>query len=385
MKIIRLERRRFFSRGFIQGGRRRGPVAIAKSDKSAIDGGFKRCRSQYKKQRQDEGHAVPVYDEVLAKTLVKNTVGRCEIMTATFINGIKISEDIKREVAAEVESLKRRGIQPGLAVVLVGDDAASSAYVNMKARTCEQLGIYSRKLTIPSVVTTEQLLGEVGKLNEDDSIDGILVQIPLPKHVNKHAVLESVDPTKDVDGFHSANLGSLVLGHETLVACTPSGVMELLHRSNVTLEGANAVVLGRSDDVGKPQALLLMHANATVTICHSKTRNLREITRQADIIVAAIGKTALVTRDWVKPGAVVIDVGTNKVSDRAKVQQLFGNDDARLKDFEKRGYIWVGDVDERAVKEVASMITPVPGGVGPMTIATLMKNTIKAARMRRGL
>jgi methylenetetrahydrofolate dehydrogenase (NADP+) / methenyltetrahydrofolate cyclohydrolase len=326
-----------------------------------------------------------VYDEVLAKTLVKNTVGRCEIMTATFINGIKISEDIKREVAAEVESLKRRGIQPGLAVVLVGDDAASSAYVNMKARTCEQLGIYSRKLTIPSVVTTEQLLGEVGKLNEDDSIDGILVQIPLPKHVNKHAVLESVDPTKDVDGFHSANLGSLVLGHETLVACTPSGVMELLHRSNVTLEGANAVVLGRSDDVGKPQALLLMHANATVTICHSKTRNLREITRQADIIVAAIGKTALVTRDWVKPGAVVIDVGTNKVSDRAKVQQLFGNDDARLKDFEKRGYIWVGDVDERAVKEVASMITPVPGGVGPMTIATLMKNTIKAARMRRGL
>src|SRR4030095_7107454 len=331
MKIIRRERRRFFSRGFIQGRRRRGPVAVAKSDKSAIDGGFKRCRSQYKKQRQDEGHAVPVYDEVLAKTLVKNTVGRCEIMTATFINGIKISEDIKREVAAEVESLKRRGIQPGLAVVLVGDDAAASADVNMKARTGEQLGIYSRKLTIPSVVTTEQLLGEVGKLNEDDSIDGILVQIPLPKHVNKHAVLESVDPTKDVDGFHSANLGSLVLGHETLVACTPSGVMELLHRSNVTLEGANAVVLGRSDDVGKPQALLLMHANATVTICHSKTRNLREITRQADIIVAAIGKTALVTRDWVKPGAVVIDVGTNKVSDRAKVQQLFGNDDARLK------------------------------------------------------
>src|SRR5206468_2386330 len=210
-------------------------------------------------------------------------------------------------------------------------------------------------------------------------------QLPLPKHVNKHAILESVDPQKDVDGFHSANVGSLVLGHETLVACTPLGVMEVLRRSGVKIEGANAVVLGRSDDVGKPQALLLMHANATVTICHSKTRNLSEVTRQADIIVAAIGKTAMVARDWVKPGVVVIDVGTNQVSDRAQVERLFGKDEARLKDFEKRGYIWVGDVDERAVKEVAGMLTPVPGGVGPMTIAMLMKNTIKAARMRRGL
>jgi methylenetetrahydrofolate dehydrogenase (NADP+)/methenyltetrahydrofolate cyclohydrolase len=304
-------------------------------------------------------------------------------MTASLINGTKIAEDIKGEVAAEVRELKSRGIHPGLAVVLVGEDAASSAYVNMKAKTCEQLGIYSRKLTIPSSVTTDQLLAEVRKLNEDDAIDGILVQLPLPKHVQKHAVLEAVDPRKDVDGFHSANVGSLVLGHETMVACTPSGVMELLRRSNVKLEGANAVVLGRSDDVGKPQALLLMHANATVTICHSRTRNLGEVTRQADIIVAAIGKTALVTRDWVKPGAVVIDVGTNKVSDAAEVKRLFGNDETRLKDFEKRGYIWVGDVDERAVKDVASMITPVPGGVGPMTIAMLMKNTIKASRMRR--
>jgi methylenetetrahydrofolate dehydrogenase (NADP+)/methenyltetrahydrofolate cyclohydrolase len=305
-------------------------------------------------------------------------------MTASFINGTKIAEDIKVEVAAEVRDLKAQGIPPGLAVVLVGEDAASSAYVNMKAKTCEQLGIYSRKLTIPSTVTTEQLLAEVRKLNDDNSIDGILVQLPLPKHVKKHAILEAVDPRKDVDGFHSANLGSLVLGHETLVACTPFGVMELLRRSNVKIEGANAVVLGRSDDVGKPQALLLMHANATVTICHSKTRNLGEVTRQADIVVAAIGKTALVTRDWVKPGAVVIDVGTNKVSDAAEVKRLFGNDEGRLKDFEKRGYIWAGDVDERSVREVASMLTPVPGGVGPMTIAMLMKNTLKAARMRRG-
>lgn len=306
-------------------------------------------------------------------------------MTAKFIDGTKIADDIKREVAAEVALLKGRGIQPGLAVVLVGDDAASSAYVNMKAKTCEQLGIHSRKLTLPSAVSTERLLDEVRKLNEDDSIDGILVQLPLPKHVNKHAILEGVDPAKDVDGFHSANVGSLVLGHETLVACTPSGVMELLYRSGVKIEGANAVVLGRSDDVGKPQALLLMHANATVTICHSKTRNLAAITRGADILVAAIGKAAMVKSDWVKPGAVVMDVGTNKVTDRAEVERLFGNDEARLKDFDKRGYIWVGDVDERSVKEVASMITPVPGGVGPMTIATLMKNTIKAARLRRKL
>jgi len=306
-------------------------------------------------------------------------------MTGKFIDGTKIADDIKREVSAEVQILKERGIQPGLAVVLVGDDAASSAYVNMKAKTCEQLGIYSRKLMIPSAVTTEQLLAEVQKLNADHAIDGILVQLPLPKHVNKHAILEGVDPRKDVDGFHSANVGSLVLGHETLVACTPSGVMELLNRSNVKIEGANAVVLGRSDDVGKPQALLLMHANATVTICHSKTRNLAEIVRQGDIVVAAIGRTAMVKREWVKPGAVVIDVGTNKVSDRAEIQRLFGDDPGRWKDFEKRGYVWAGDVDESGVKEVASLLTPVPGGVGPMTIAVLMKNTLKAARMRRGL
>ncbi len=306
-------------------------------------------------------------------------------MTAAFINGTKIAEDIKIEVARQVEDLSRRGVQPGLAVVLVGDDAASSAYVNLKAKTCEQLGIYSRKLTIPSTVTTEELLWEVRKLNDDDEIDGILVQLPLPKQVSKHTILEGVDPQKDVDGFHSHNLGSLLLGHETLVACTPLGIMELLYRTGVEIEGANAVVLGRSDDVGKPQAALLMHANATVTICHSKTRELPKVTRQADILVAAIGKVAMVTQDFVKPGAVVIDVGTNKVADRAEVQRLFGDDEVRWKDFEKRGYVWAGDVDQRSVKEVASMLTPVPGGVGPMTIAMLMKNTVKAARIRRGL
>jgi len=306
-------------------------------------------------------------------------------MTATFIDGTRIAEDIKAEVATEVKELQKRGVHPGLSVVLVGDDAASSSYVNMKARTCEKLGIQSRKVTLPGSTQTAELMEQVRKLNEDDSIDGILIQLPLPKHVNKHAVLESVNPKKDVDGFHSSNLGSLLLGHEALVACTPFGVMTLLQRSGVNPEGKHAVVLGRSDDVGKPQAVLLMHANATVTICHSKTRNLADVVRQADIVVAAIGRTALVTGDMVKSGAVVIDVGTNKISDRAMVERLFGRDPARWEDFEKRGYIWAGDVDERSVREVASLLTPVPGGVGPMTIATLMKNTLAAARMRRGI
>jgi len=233
----------------------------------------------------------------------------------------------------------------------------------MKAKTCEQLGIYSRKLTVPGAVTTEQLLSEVKKLNEDDAIDGILVQLPLPKHVNKHAILEGVDPRKDVDGFHSHNLGSLLLGHETLVACTPLGVMELLQRSGVKIEGANAVVLGRSDIVGKPMALLLMHANATVTICHSATRDIGAHCRRADILIAAMGVAEFVKADMVKPGAVVVDVGVNRVSDPAA----------------KNGSRLVGDVDFAAVQPIAGQITPNPGGVGPMTIAMLMQNTVRAA------
>jgi methylenetetrahydrofolate dehydrogenase (NADP+)/methenyltetrahydrofolate cyclohydrolase len=310
-------------------------------------------------------------------------------MSATFINGTRIADDVKAEVAVEVQRLRSRNIQPGLAVVLVGDDAASSSYVDMKARTCGKLGITSRKIVLPSSSTTKDVVEQVCRLNEDESIDGILVQLPLPNHVDKHKVLERVDPRKDVDGFHTSNLGSLLLGFEALVACTPLGVMEMLRRSGVDLSGANAVVLGRSDDVGKPQAVLLMHANATVTICHSKTRHLAEITRQADIVVAAMGRTAMVTREFIKPGAVVMDVGTNKVSDRATVERLFGSpsegSESRWQDFNRRGYVWAGDVDERSVKEVASLLTPVPGGVGPMTIALLMKNTIKAARLRRGM
>jgi methylenetetrahydrofolate dehydrogenase (NADP+)/methenyltetrahydrofolate cyclohydrolase len=306
-------------------------------------------------------------------------------MSVTIINGTQIAEDIKAEVAIEVSQLQSQGIQPGLAVILTGDDAASSAYVDMKARSCIKLGITSRKVVLPGSSTTQDVLDQVRRLNEDESIDGILVQLPLPKQIAKHEVLEHIDPRKDVDGFHSSNLGSLLLGHEALVACTPMGVMEMMRRSGVELSGANAVVLGRSDDVGKPQAVLLMHANATVTICHSKTKHLADITKQADIVVAAMGRAAMLTRDYIKPGAVVMDVGTNKVSDRATVERLFGKDEARWRDFNKRGYIWVGDVDERSVMEVAAKMTLVPGGVGPMTIAILMKNSISAARMRRGL
>jgi len=306
-------------------------------------------------------------------------------MSAIFINGTLIADTIKNETAGEVAQLKERGIIPGLSVILVGDDPASSAYVSMKARSCEKLGIRSRKIVLSGSVTTEELIARVGELNADDSVDGILIQLPLPKHVDKHKVLESVLPSKDVDGFHSSNLGALLLGHETLVACTPLGVMELLRRSGVTIEGSHAVVLGRSDDVGKPMAVLLMHANATVTICHSRTKDVAMITRQADILVAAIGRTAMVTAGYVKPGAVVIDVGTNQVTRRDELERLFGDDPVRRADFDKRGYVWAGDVDERRAKEVASMMTPVPGGVGPMTIAMLMKNTVKAARMRRAL
>jgi methylenetetrahydrofolate dehydrogenase (NADP+)/methenyltetrahydrofolate cyclohydrolase len=306
-------------------------------------------------------------------------------MTATLIDGTKIAEDLQQEVAGDVRNFKVRGIQLGLTVVLVGEDPASSSYVNMKARTCDKLGITSRKLTFPASITTERLIDQLRRLNEDNTVDGILVQLPLPKHIDKHHVLESIHPLKDVDGFHSSNMGSLLLGKPALVACTPLGVMTLLERSGVKLEGASAVVLGRSDDVGKPQAVLLMHANATVTICHSRTRHLAEVVRQADVIVAAIGRAALVNADFVKPGAVVIDVGTNRVSDKATVERLFGEDPARWADFNRRGYVWVGDVDERAVMPIASKLTPVPGGVGPMTIATLMKNTVTAARLRRKL
>jgi methylenetetrahydrofolate dehydrogenase (NADP+)/methenyltetrahydrofolate cyclohydrolase len=306
-------------------------------------------------------------------------------MTATLIDGTRIAKEVQDEVGLEVEVLKEKGIIPGLAVVLVGEDPASASYVGMKARMCERLGMTSKKLVLPADIEESELLDRIQELNADDSVDGILVQLPLPKHIDKHKVLEAVSPVKDVDGFHSSNIGSLVLGHESLVACTPLGVLEMLIRSGVQIEGARAVVLGRSDDVGKPMAMLLMHRHATVTICHSRTRDLAGITKEADIVVAAIGRLAMVTGDFIKAGAVVVDVGTNQVTDRDEVGRLFGADSPRLEQFDKRGYIWAGDVHEREALEIASKLSPVPGGAGPMTIAMLMKNTITGARLRRGL
>ncbi|PYU30559.1 MAG: bifunctional methylenetetrahydrofolate dehydrogenase/methenyltetrahydrofolate cyclohydrolase [Acidobacteria bacterium] len=304
-------------------------------------------------------------------------------MTARILNGNTIRDQIYSELQQQIQELRGLGIRPGLATVLVGDNPASKIYVTSKIAACEQLGLGSWRFTPPATVTTEELLALVEDLNNRDDVDGILVQLPLPRQVDTKRVLEAVDPAKDVDGFHPANLGRLVSGRPGLVACTPVGVMEILRRSGATIEGANAVVLGRSDIVGKPTALLLMHANATVTICHSKTKDLPVVVRRADIIVAAMGRTAMVTPDWVKPGATVIDVGINKVTDAAQAERLFANFPQRLEQFRAKGSTLVGDVHPD-VASVAGAITPVPGGVGPLTIAMLMSNSVKAARLRRG-
>jgi methylenetetrahydrofolate dehydrogenase (NADP+)/methenyltetrahydrofolate cyclohydrolase len=303
-------------------------------------------------------------------------------LTARILNGNSIRDQIYAELRSAIEELSAAGVRPGLATVLVGENPASQMYVNSKIAACEQLGLYSERHTPPASISTEELLRLIDSLNRRDEIDGILVQLPLPKQVNTKKVLEAVDPAKDVDGFHPVNVGHLVAGRPGLVACTPVGVMEILRRSGVTIEGANAVVLGRSDIVGKPMALLLMHAHATVTICHSKTKNLPDVIRRADIVIAAMGKAGMVEPDWIQPGATVIDVGTNKITDTALAEKLFAKNPSRLEKFREKGFTTVGDVHPGAA-EVAGAITPVPGGVGPLTIAMLMSNTVKAARMRR--
>jgi len=303
--------------------------------------------------------------------------------TATILDGNKIAAQIKAEMAEQVQELAAAGLRPGLAVILVGEDPASAIYVRGKVKACEQLGIHSVELKPPASVTTEELVRTVETLNARDEIDGILVQLPLPSHVDSQKVLLTVAPEKDVDGFHPLNVGYLSTQRPGLVPCTPGGVIEILRRSKIPMEGRNAVVIGRSDIVGKPVAMLLLHNNATVTICHSKTRNLPEVARQADILVAAIGRPGFVTPDWVKPGATVIDVGINRVTDRNLFDKLFAGDAAREKSFTEKGSTLVGDVHPEAA-DVAGAITPVPGGVGPLTIAMLMANTIKACRMRRG-
>ena len=304
-------------------------------------------------------------------------------MTARILDGIKIRDTIFAELKQEIARLADVGIRPGLAAVLVGSDPASQLYVKSKIAACEQLSLNSWMHTPADSITTKELLKLVNELNHDDNVDGILIQLPLPKQVDTKRVLEAVDPAKDVDGFHPVNLGALVSGRPGLVACTPAGCMEILRRNNVQIEGANAVVLGRSDIVGKPMALLLMHGNATVTICHSKTREIADVLRRADIIVAAMGRAGYVQAEWIKPGAAVIDVGTNRVTDAGEAAKLFKNFPERMEKFRAKGNALVGDVHPDAIN-TAGALTPVPGGVGPMTITMLMSNTVKAARLRRG-
>jgi methylenetetrahydrofolate dehydrogenase (NADP+)/methenyltetrahydrofolate cyclohydrolase len=304
------------------------------------------------------------------------------------LDGIAIAAEIKTEVAAEVQRLAAQNVRPGLAAVLVGHNPASEVYVRSKVKTCEQLGIYSRMLTPPETITTDELLNLIAELNADHAIDGILVQLPLPPHIDSRRVLNAVLPEKDVDGFHPVNTGLLQQGQPALAPCTPAGVIEILKRSGIPISGQNAVVLGRSDIVGKPAAILLLAQNATVTLCHSKTRDLAAVTREADILVAAIGRAAFVTPQMVKPGAVLIDVGINRITRAEEFAAIFHSAQPdyakRQKQFAEKGSTLVGDIHPSAFLH-SSAYTPVPGGVGPLTIAMLMSNTVKAAKMRRGL
>lgn len=277
---------------------------------------------------------------------------------ATILSGKTVSARIKESMKAEVEALKAKGINPGLAVIIVGDDPASKVYVGRKEAMCTELGMHSEKYALPAETTQDDLVALVEKLNCDKAIHGILVQLPLPKHLDEKAVINTIVPEKDVDAFHPVNVGKIMIGDYDFVPCTPAGIMELIAESNVEIEGKNCVVVGRSNIVGKPMSMLLLHKNGTVTTCHSRTKNIAEITKNADILVAAVGRANFITADMVKPGAVVIDVGMNRL------------EDGRL----------VGDVDFEAVEKIAGAITPVPGGVGPMTISMLMKNTITAAK-----
>jgi methylenetetrahydrofolate dehydrogenase (NADP+) / methenyltetrahydrofolate cyclohydrolase len=305
-------------------------------------------------------------------------------MPAQILDGTKIAQEIRAEVTAKVRHFAAAGQRPGLAVVLVGHDPASEIYVRGKVKACEEVGILSEKLDPPESVTTAEMLNLIEHLNRRDEIDGILVQLPLPPQVDAKKVLLAVDPAKDVDGFHPMNVGFLSTRRPGLVPCTPAGVMEILTRSHIPIAGREAVVVGRSDIVGKPAAMLLLNANATVTVGHSKTYDLPAVCRRADILVAAIGRAGMITREYVKPGATVIDVGMNAVTDQAEFQRFFAGNAKREETFRKKGSTLIGDVHP-GVAEVAGAITPVPGGVGPLTIAMLMFNTLKATKMRRGI
>src|SRR5216110_525786 len=287
-------------------------------------------------------------------------------MAATLLDGNKIANEIRAEVAAEVRTLSAAGVRPGLAVILVGNNPASEIYVRGKVKSSEEVGIYSERLTPAENITTDELLELVLELNHREEIDGILVQLPLPPHVDSKKILMAVDPAKDVDGFHPVNVGFLSTQRSGLVPCTPAGIIEILKRSGIPIAGQEAVVVGRSDIVGKPVAMLLINGNATVTVCHSKTRDLPGVCRRADILIAAIGRAGLVTPEFVKPGATVIDVGMNRVTDASVAASLFEEGHPRLEVFPQKGAVLVGDVHPR-VADVAGALTPVPGGVGPLT------------------
>ena len=305
-------------------------------------------------------------------------------MAATILDGNKIRDQIKAELAEQIQALKSAGITPGLAAVLVGENPASQIYVRSKVKTCESLGLYSEKIELPADTTQERLLALVDSLNRRDEIDGILIQLPLPPQIDSKRVLEAVDPAKDVDGFHPINVGRLVAGTPGLVPCTPAGIIEILLRSQIPIKGARAVVVGRSDIVGKPVAMLLLHRHATLTVCHSGTLDLPAVAREGDILVVAMGKPAFVTGEFIKPGATVIDVGMNRLTSAEEIRRIYHDPSGPLRDLAAKGSVLVGDVQPEDVKEKAGAYTPVPGGVGPLTIAMLMSNTVRAARLRRG-
>ena len=305
-------------------------------------------------------------------------------MSARILDGNKIRDEIQLELLQPIAEVKRSGITPGLAAVLVGENPASQIYVRNKVKACEALGLYSAHIELSTETTTEELLKLVDDLNRRGDIDGILIQLPLPPQVDTKRVLMAVDPAKDVDGFHPMNVGNLVAGREGFVPCTPAGILEILKRSAIPIKGSHAVVIGRSDIVGKPVAMLLLREHATVTICHSRTHDLPAMARQGDILVAAMGRPAFVTRDFIKPGATVIDVGINRLTTEEEVRKIFREPAGPLATLHKRGAVLVGDVQPEDARAVAGAFTPVPGGVGILTIVMLMSNTIQAARMRRG-
>ena len=306
---------------------------------------------------------------------------------AARLDGSRVAEEIKREVVEDAERLRREhNVTPRLVTVLVGDDPASAVYVRNKVKTCEELGLASEHHHLPADTPAERLLGMVAEFNAREDVDGLLVQLPLPKHMDEAAVIEAIDPSKDVDGFHPVSVGRMMQRRPTLLPCTPAGIVELLVREGVRIAGERACVIGRSNIVGRPVAELLLQRDATVTICHSRTGCLPEVMREADILVTAIGRPGFVRGEHVKPGATVIDVGMNRVTDEGEVKALFGEDaPRRLETLAKRGYTLVGDVHPAEVERVAGRLTPVPGGVGLLTVAMLMKNTVKAARARRGV